>query len=49
MWNTNLYSSNTSDDKKHFNEHFDIRPKNKYKVLKKIKPKYNRLVLFEDL
>jgi len=47
---TNLYSSNTSDDKKHFNEHFmPWRPKNKYKVLKKIKPKYNRLVLFDGL
>jgi len=47
---TNLYSFNTTDDVEHFNEHFmPWRPKDRYKILKNIKPKYNRLVLFDGL
>ena len=44
------YSFNTTDDVEHFNEHFmPWRPKDRYKILKNIKPKYNRLVLFDGL
>ena len=45
---TNLYSTDTTDELPNAPEHYNPwRLRENYKILKTLKPKYNRLVLFD--
>lgn len=47
-WGTNLYSKNNTDERNNINDSFaPWRSKNHYHLLKKIKPKFNKLVIFD--